>query len=59
MLKTMRLSVIQFFSKRYLRKEITLIILIKLILLFLLWTLFVSNAHLDKAKIINHFTIEA
>lgn len=55
MIKTLRLSLSQFLNRNYFRKEIIYVILLKIILLFLLWGLFLPNA-LHPQDYIQHLT---
>lgn len=58
MLSTWRLSLIQFITRNDYRKEIAVVILLKLAALFLLWSLFFSHSdptQLEKPNLVNHF----
>ena len=53
-LQSLRLSLLQFLNRYYFRKEITYVILLKIVLLFLLWTLLPSEPRIKQSDLINH-----
>lgn len=54
-------SIRQFFLRNAFRKEMTFVIVLKLVGLFLLWSLFFSHSqpnHLNQRQLIQHFIFE-